>query len=552
MPGGDVSRQQQYIASTTQAPSTMVVGPGMVGDYNTMASAHQQHQFPVHDHQRQGYYHLAAVSQPYQSPNMNQTAWPSPQAMSSDDFDNVNGANANYSYRGQAVATAYHPSTLSPRSWPAATQASAAAHPAPTASFDLPLRPQEPLYDGLSNHVSMPTDDLRGADLQLHLHYDNGAVPHGFEPPRVKSERFDYESSPSVDAPGSPYPGTPASFCGEFCTESDMMPDLGGQLSPPPPQKTAAPPPKEGTVGETPYAKLIHKALLDAPRHSMTLQELYKWFKDNTDKPHKAEGGGWMNSIRHNLSMNEAFERRPQALPPNTEDTKTGTEKRVSEWFLVSKYLKEIKPTTHFRDNVRNGTRGYTRRGTIPGGGAAHRRNSPPRSVGANHYPNPDYPNRSMPGRAISGRRGGRATTSARNARRQRSQTGSVSPILGGGGGGGGGVHHLQHYPYSPAHFHDMQRSNAGTPKGHVEGMRHHPVMGHHHHHMAPPAPLPSNGGGGAAPAVAFMGPDAAPRGLPQAYQLQQFGMADVSGVYTSSPPADDVIYGWGPDASHM
>ncbi|KAK1991673.1 hypothetical protein LX36DRAFT_694645 [Colletotrichum falcatum] len=569
MPGADVSRQQQYIVSTTQAPPAMVVGTDMVGDYNTMASAHQQHQFPVHDHQRQGYYHMSAVSQPYQSPNMNHTAWPSPQGMSSDDFDNSNSANANYSYRGPAVATAYHPSTLSPRSWPAATQT---AHHASTAQFDLPLRIQEPVYDGLSNHVTMPTDDLRGADLQLHLHYDTDVLPHGFEPRHLKTERFHYESSPSADAPGSPYPGSPVSFCREFSAEPDVMPDLGGsgggggQMNPTP-QRAA--PPKEGGGGEEPYAKLIHRALLNAPGHSMTLQELYKWFQDNTDKTDKPDGNkGWQNSIRHNLSMNKAFERRLQG-----DGSQTGTEKRVSEWFLTDEYLEEIRPTTHFRDNTRSGGRNaYSRRSTAPGGGG-HRRNSPPRSASATHYQNPDYPHRSMPGRAISGRRGGRATTSARNARRQRSQTGSVSPILGSSAAQHQHLHH--HYPYSPAQLQglqvradDIQRRNRGGPKPLVEGMRHHhPVVGH----MPPPAPLPSNG---SASAVAFMGPDG-PRGLPQTYHLQQFGMADVSGVYTSPPPADvsgvytspppadvsgvytspppadDVIYGWGPDA-HM
>ncbi|KDN64277.1 putative fork head domain-containing protein [Colletotrichum sublineola] len=543
MPSGDVSRQQQYIASTTQAPSTIVVKTDMVGDYNTMASAHQQHQFSVPDHQQQGYYHFSAVSQPYQSTNMSQTAWPSPQGMSTDDFDNGNSANTNYSYRGQAIATAYHPSTLSPRSWPAATQM---AHPPSTVQFDLPLRPQEPVYDGLSNHDPMPTDDLRGADLQLHLHYDNGALPpHGFEAHHLKSERFHYESSPSVDAPGSPYPVSPASFGGgEFSVEPDMMPDLGGQLNPP---LQGAAPPKESASGEEPYAKLIHKALLEAPGHSMTLQQLYKWFKDNTDKTHKPNGNkGWQNSIRHNLSMNHAFERRVVNSCPDVDGSQSGTEKRVSEWYLTKEYIKEIKPTTQFRETARNGSRTvYSRRNPTPGGGG-YKRNSPPRSASANHYQNPDYPNRSMPGRAISGRRGGRATTAARNARRQRSQTGSVSPSL-----GSTAVQHLQqHYPYPPAHLQGLQaradditRRSGGHPKRHVEGMRH-PVVGH----MAPPAaPLPSNGG---ASAVAFMGPGA-PRVLPQAYQLQQFGMADVSGVYTSSPPADDVIYGWGPDA-HM
>lgn len=54
---------------------------------------------------------------------------------------------------------------------------------------------------------------------------------------------------------------------------------------------------------EVPYAQLIYRAFMSTPRHAMTLQEIYQWFRDNTDKS-KGQGKGWQNSIRHNLSMN--------------------------------------------------------------------------------------------------------------------------------------------------------------------------------------------------------------------------------------------------------
>ncbi|GKT64231.1 forkhead domain-containing protein [Colletotrichum tofieldiae] len=548
MPGGDMSRQQHYITCTAQAPSSLVVRTDMVQNYNTMASEHQQqHEFPVQDHQRHGYYQLSAASQQYQSPNVNQTTWPSPQSMSTDDFDNSNSTNANYSYRGQVVATAYNPSSLSPRTWSAATTQT--PPPASAAQFDLPLRSQEPVFDGLNNQITMSPDDLREADLQLHLHYDNSAFQQGFEPRHLKGERFHYESSPATDAPGSPYISSPASFSGDFGAEPDMKPDLGGQQNPPIPRA----PLKENASGEEPYAKLIHKALKDAPGHSMTLQELYQWFKDNTDKTRKTEGTGWQNSIRHNLSMNDAFQRRLQAIFPDIDGNHAGTEKRVSEWYLNPEYINDIMPTTQFRDGKRGTSRTiFSRRNTAPGGGV-HRRTSPPRSTTATHYQNPDYPNRSMPGRAISGRRGGRATTSARNAKRHRSQTGSLSPVLGTAAAAQQQQQqqqHLQHYPYPPTQFQELQvhaddirRRNRSALKREAEGMGN-PVMGP----MAP-APLAGHMGvGHTSVPVAFMGPSA-PRGLPQAYQLQQFGMADVSGVYNASPPADDVIYGWGSDA---
>lgn len=60
-----------------------------------------------------------------------------------------------------------------------------------------------------------------------------------------------------------------------------------------------------GKVDE-PYAQLIYRALMSTPDKSMSLQEIYKWFRENTDKA-KSEGKGWQNSIRHNLSMNGVF-----------------------------------------------------------------------------------------------------------------------------------------------------------------------------------------------------------------------------------------------------
>lgn len=54
---------------------------------------------------------------------------------------------------------------------------------------------------------------------------------------------------------------------------------------------------------EQPYAKLIYRALMSVPDHSMVLQEIYRWFRENTTKG-SSDTKGWMNSIRHNLSMN--------------------------------------------------------------------------------------------------------------------------------------------------------------------------------------------------------------------------------------------------------
>jgi hypothetical protein len=56
-------------------------------------------------------------------------------------------------------------------------------------------------------------------------------------------------------------------------------------------------------TADLPYAKLIYHALMSTPTRSMVLQEIYQWFRENTNKG-SSDSKGWMNSIRHNLSMN--------------------------------------------------------------------------------------------------------------------------------------------------------------------------------------------------------------------------------------------------------
>lgn len=53
-----------------------------------------------------------------------------------------------------------------------------------------------------------------------------------------------------------------------------------------------------------PYAVLIYRALMSTPRRRMVLANIYKYFREKIPRFRKMKGRGWMNSIRHNLSMN--------------------------------------------------------------------------------------------------------------------------------------------------------------------------------------------------------------------------------------------------------
>ncbi len=65
----------------------------------------------------------------------------------------------------------------------------------------------------------------------------------------------------------------------------------------------------EGTKPSHSYANLIGMAILRAPSRRLTLAQIYKWISD-TYVFYRGQETGWQNSIRHNLSLNKAFQKQ--------------------------------------------------------------------------------------------------------------------------------------------------------------------------------------------------------------------------------------------------
>ncbi|KAF2469136.1 uncharacterized protein BDR25DRAFT_289340 [Lindgomyces ingoldianus] len=221
-----------------------------------------------------------------------------------------------------------NPASSCPRSY-------ASAHGLPGSMSNVPnsyppsaylIDPQKP-----QDVVDMSTQSRTSQFQQLQSPYENHVLPNI----KVEESR-DYDSRsylPETDVQGR-YP-----------TPHDDPPlplsDLGRS------ECNGTPAPDECAVDkEQPYAQLIYRALLEAPNHTMVLRDIYDWFKRNTDKAADKDMKGWQNSIRHNLSMNGAFEK----VNHPSEEVKKGF-----MWRLTSDSLTTgVKSTTRYRKNQQN------------------------------------------------------------------------------------------------------------------------------------------------------------------------------------------------------
>ncbi|KAF6833681.1 forkhead domain-containing protein [Colletotrichum plurivorum] len=408
--------------TTTRSPEPMSVKTD-VDNNNYYYMVPGQQKLPVLQQQAPSPFYpspLSAVSsqqQQFHSPTMSQI-WASPRS-SVDEFDNYS-----YSHQGPAP-TSYHAASMSPRTWSSSVQT-------PPSQFETPFHHQEEEYDGLAGGEPMVSPEgLTHQHPEPFMGYgvpcyqsaasasSSQCAPHAGSSSQ-DSVTMRYDSPPVVveTVSGAPvFTGSPAPMeqhqdeCGELKT-SPSPPARGVVVEPAPPveqQQQQQPPPEGSRDNGDPYAQLIWKALKARDNRAMTLQQLYQWFLDNTDKPAKAGNGGWRNSIRHNLSMNEAFCKREQTITDAYRSTAAPTtnERKPTEWFLRPEFEDRVMPTTHYRDVPRNSGR---RNKTAAGAAAGRNRRV--------YHSSPDFPSRSVPARALSGRRGGRATTRSRNAAR--------------------------------------------------------------------------------------------------------------------------------------
>ncbi|KAI9653120.1 MAG: hypothetical protein M1831_006204 [Alyxoria varia] len=139
-----------------------------------------------------------------------------------------------------------------------------------------------------------------------------------------------------------------------------------------------------------PYNQQLFDCLMAAPQHQLALKDIYEWFVVCRGK--NADDKSWQNSIRHNLSMNDAFQKvtTPQHSHPNSPTASPANNHQATAknlWRLSPAAATRgfVEPTTRFRHHPHKKTTHLY-----------HATTATRKPVGGNkpNYPRPRYPTR--------------------------------------------------------------------------------------------------------------------------------------------------------------
>lgn len=187
---------------------------------------------------------------------------------------------------------------------------------APTART-LPDSCYQPVYDHLFSKYTTEqplcaTPHIISGPSLLHLEPSSPYMAHLNQSYTLSSNY--YTPSPVQSSPmmsdtyftSSPTDPSPVSSTCSFVTPSIEASEAAA----------AAVPAANAKRADPCYAQLLWKCLYEAPDHQLSLREIYAWIAAHSPKASAEGHRGWMNSVRHNLSMNAVSSFFFSFLPP--------------------------------------------------------------------------------------------------------------------------------------------------------------------------------------------------------------------------------------------
>jgi hypothetical protein len=241
--------------------------------------------------------HSYPLSHVSRSSSSSQSMWPTPSTDTCDDFEDyayhASPASAGFGHPA-AVSVSSRSSADSPRSW-SSSDAQQFLYPQTmwrnqdhSSPYNLQTTTTLPADNSFQQHViASPYADASFLNSSI------DPAPMVIDAPNMTPEHVD-----SIRSNRSASPLPPEELSNNGFAYGD-----GDNGAPPSGQGGNSSDRDDANKIDVPYARLIFKAFMSRENHAMTLQELYQWFRENTDKA-KADSKGWQNSIRHNLSMN--------------------------------------------------------------------------------------------------------------------------------------------------------------------------------------------------------------------------------------------------------
>ncbi|MCJ1401163.1 transcription factor [Xylographa trunciseda] len=230
----------------------------------------------------------------------------------------------------------------------------AVVHEQYRARLDEPVKEEDAAHN-ISNAHSHPELPTNSYTTQMLAHaftlgppYVNGQPIIAPAPPNLPRN-----TTPSKPFVSAPQPSTKSPYGQTVLLESSEKIDYSSDA-----MKDVKPP--------CSYSTLIGQAILSVPEEKMPLSSIYDWIKKHFSY-YRHMDGGWQNSIRHNLSLNQSFKKIAREA---NEPGKGGM------WYIAPDKKEQIKS-----DGLKMTSRGGARRSSNPNSPIpkkSPRKNSPP------------------------------------------------------------------------------------------------------------------------------------------------------------------------------